>query len=482
MTPFLSSASNECFSFLNTENSAQNLIIKKQNSNINEDSPFEFANIWTSKKNINQESQHQINGVLIEFVSNYFVNFKKLPTENEIEADLSLRFGSNSQGFVLKILTLGLQSYFQTEGAPNSIFEILKTSIAARRTIFFNYKDELREDVIRFFSSRFRTPTLNELAQVKQIDSDTLLLFIPNPESLVKKALETNPTAIEKMKTILVSIYLRALSQKDIEDAHKTVRTTPSIESLFMALKATNVSPDLHKDISKGVFTLDHLKQLINKQFVTANSFFSIPLFESPKALENTARSLRPTAFKNFIPAEVYNAERTTALMKALSEKQGFLVTSVNAGIPLDEAMLATMLKFSKEKNYDIIIIPTAGILDGLDSRLLEHPNIHVLTHTVENKFLKLWNIPVLPKNQNALASLTNSKQHKPMQTVIVGHPAIQHMNVPTATNHIRATSIWSVGSLSQNKYPFRHAVQGRTSALAKNQHQWFFNFRKSRW
>ncbi len=466
-------ASTECLNFLSQSSQTEltlgvdQEVIALQAAEI----LFEHAMTSPSRKKVNHESQHQVNGYLIEVVTNFFIQNKKVPTANEIEALLSISLGQSAKGFFAQILTHGLDAYFQTDGAPNSIFEILQVAVnVARRSIFFPFKDQLRLDVMKFFASRLRTPSLLELAKLKNLDERVISLFIPNADSFIKKAIELNPDHINSVREIILAVYFRALSQKDLEESKRTQPTSPTYESLFLSLRASKILPDLSKDIERGIFTVDHLKILIDGH-PEFSSFMRLSLFSGLKSLENTARLQRPGAFKNFIPAEVYNPERTTALLKAMKQKQGFLITSVNAGMPINEAMLITMLKFAREKNYDIVVIPTGGILDGLDSRLLEHSNIHILTHTVQNKFLRLWNIPVLPKNQNGLASLSNPKQHKPMQTTIVGHPTIQHYNVPTATNSSRHTSIWSTGSLSQNNYPYRHAVQGRTASLAKNQH-----------
>ncbi len=466
-------ASNLCNDYLGPQQS--NVVNVEQSITETTEVLFEYATTWSARKNINQESQHQVNGYLIEVVTEYFTNYKKLPSSNEIIANISLRFGGNPKGFIKLILDQGLENYFNSEGAPKSIFQILVVADNARRLKFFPFKDELRNDVLRFFSNRLRAPTIIELAKIKNLGEDVIHLFIPNPDSFIKKAVEENPEVINTVREILMAVYFRALSQKDLDESRRTQPTSPSFENLFISLRASKVTSELSRDIEKGIFTIDHLRLLISGLNPSLNfktsQIFNLTVFAGLKSLENLARQQKPGAFKNFIPAEVYNPERTTALLKAMKQKQGFLVTSVNAGMPINEAMFVTMLKYAKDKNYDIVVIPTGGILDGLDSRLIEHPNVHILTHTVQNKFLRLWNIPVLPKNQNGLASLSNPKQHKPMQTTIVGHPTIQHFNVPTATNHQRHTSIWSTGSLSQNNYPYRHAVQGRTASLAKNQH-----------
>jgi hypothetical protein len=477
-------ANSSCTSFL-----SQDLLepqIKTEIPAVSDDSAsvlFQYATTWSNRRNVSPESQHQVNGFLIESVTEYFLNHKKLPSENELEAAVFLQFSANSKGFAEKIMNEGLKKYFKIEGSPKSVFDIAFVAITdARRQKFFPFKDELRADMMKFFLTRLRPPTLKELAEIKKLDEPLLSLFIPNPTNFIKKAIDSNPEVITSVRDKLMNVYFRALGQKDIEESKRTQPTSPTIENLFVALRALKISPEITKDIESGVFKIEHLRDLIDPQAfaqsTSANSdesnsqsWIRIPVFDNLKAIEILARQQRPAAFKNFIPAEVYNPERTTSLLNALKEKQGFLITSVNAGQPINEAMYISMLKYAKEKNYDLIIIPTGGILDGLDSRLLEQPNIHILTHTIQNKFIRLWNIPVLPKNQNGLASLSNPKQHSPMQLTIVGHPAIQHLNVPTATNHQRATSIWSTGSLSQDTYPYRHAVQGRTSALAKNQH-----------
>ncbi len=457
-------ASANCLEFMtktNLENLADSSVV-----------PFEYATIWSSRRNVNPESKHQVNGFLVEVVTDLFLKNKALPLAEDIEAQFSTYFVDKKlKAFAKDIIEKGLSNYLLSDDTPSSIFEVLLVAKDARRRKFFEFKDELREDAMQFFLKRLRMPTLKELSEIKKLDETILSLFIPNPESFVEKAIALKPEVVESVQSTVLKVYFRALSQKDLEESQRTQPTSPTLESMFVSLRGIKNFPELQKDIENGLFTLGHLRELIGGPQEDQIALMTLSLFPTLKTLEALARRERPAAFKNFIPSEVYNPESNLALVNALKQKQGFLITSVNAGMPLNEAMYFSMLKYAGEKNYDIVIIPTGGILDGLDGRLLDHPRIHILTHTVQNKFLRLWNIPVLPKNQNGTASLNNPKQHSPLQITIAGHPTIQHFNVPTATNHERHTAIWTTGSLSQGFYPYRHAVQGRTSALAKNQH-----------
>ena len=94
------------------------------------------------------------------------------------------------------------------------------------------------------------------------------------------------------------------------------------------------------------------------------------------------------------------------------------------------------------------------------------------MTNTIANSRLKISSIGILPKNQNPFASLKKYGQFLPGQTIIVGHPQLAHEIIPTSSNHVQETALWSTGSLSKPLYPFAFPVQARTSNLAKNFHR----------
>lgn len=343
---------------------------------------------------------------------------------------------------------------------------VLKAAASAPELFTSMRFKQLKETSV-FFAKRLRLPTTTEFQDLLEwrLPSGLTLELIPllfgSPEDFFRSLREQHPEMILKAKSKMVQAFLRAMSQKDRPKNLRTQPARPSKEELFQSLVRNNTNTDLQADGLRGAFTLANVTDLVEKT-----------LFKGGMAeLEDLARLESPGRFANFRSQEAVSLDRAERMKKALETKAGFLVTSVTSGMPLVEEMLMSMEKYAEDLNYDIIVYPANGQTEGLDQRLWDHPRIHILTHTIQNRFFKLSNIGIMPKNQNPFASLNKHKQFIPGQTVIVGHPQLAHEVLPTSSNHIHQTTLWSTGSLSRNVYPYAYPMQARTSYLAKNAH-----------
>jgi hypothetical protein len=440
---------------------------------------FSYLNAW-SKRGTRDLNKAGVNGILIRLTSDYFLENKRLPDVSYLEASLLEIAGKKSSKAINMIKKKGLEFYFNQKNNPSSVEEILLVSIQARhKAFYYPYKEEIKTKVSEFFISRYRLPSLKELSEILGLSLRITVEFIGDQEKFFRRVVSDNVDSEQKdkMRSFLIKLFIRTVRQADIPESQRTQPTTPTLERLFqtltlMAENSKGALPASLKDaVLSGEFTEDDLRVILGVG--VPNESYS--LFGGISSIERTARVQSPSAFRNYVPAEVIGNQRFANLEEALRNKEGFLVTSVNAGIPINEKMWVSMQKAAEDKDYDIIIYPTGGILDGIDQRLLSHPRVHIITHTYENDFLKLWDAGALAKNQNSLAGFSNKRQHKPMQLVITGHPQIAMQTVPTGTNHLRSTFIWSTGSLSLPLYPFQHAAQKRTSSMAKNNHDMGF-------
>ena len=448
---------------------------------------FMYNNVWSksSKKNFNKAD---VNGILIQLTSKYFLKNKTLPNVDELETALLQFVGERKKTRALKIIReKGLEHHFSIKNNPSSVENIMIVSIHARHNGFFHsYKKKIRQVTADFFTSRYRLPSLQELTDALGVPLGVTLAFIGDQENFFKRVMANDVSSdqIKKMKSTLVKLFVRTVRQSDVQEFKRTQPTTPNLERLYQTLMAMaekfngGLPAALKSDLLNVDFVQEDLRIILGVNMPSDGVNMpsdSFSLFSGISSLEATARIQSPSAFKNYVPSEILESEKFTNLEQALRNKEGFLITSVNAGIPINEKMWLTMQKAAEDKNYDIIVYPTGGVLDGLDQRLLSSPRVHIITHTYENEFLKLWDAGALAKNQNSLAGFSNKRQHRPMQLVITGHPQIAMQTVPTGTNHIRSTFIWSTGSLSLPLYPFQHAAQKRTSSMAKNNHDMGF-------
>ncbi len=464
------------------QNASANMCVKYLASNspkvipapvVTEFKSFNFTAFWNEPaKSFDFNKHKNFNGVLVHEVSRFFSKNLQLPPENILIRSIVgfLDSSGTSSRFTKSMEQTGkLEEYFSHEKSPSSVANILKASVESNPSLVAELVKKIQAFSADHLVQRLRFPTYEAIAQKMEVTEDVLRIIIPDSNKFFKDVASSNPEALQKAQNKLIAAYLRVIRNTDEAEHTKTRPQSPSPEKLLQALVAISKDKALAMDIESKAFTVETLRELIGEA-ETAGPF---SLFKGGvKGVEEKARERNPNAFKSFIPEEIYNERKLAEIMTALEARDGFLVTSVNAGIPVVESQLATMLKYAKDKNYDILVIPTSQILEGLDKRLISNPRIHILTHTISNPHLKLWNIPILTKNQNPLASLDAPGQVNPGQLTIVGHSQLTLKVKPTGSNHIRPTEIWSTGSLSQNSYPFQHAIQGRTSELAKNNHK----------
>ena len=349
-------------------------------------------------------------------------------------------------------------------------------SVAQHKPVIFgDLKLRAAQRTMQFALARFRYPKADELAavlgwRVEPAEFATLSTPIlgERPEFLAY-AREAFPEFTRKIVNRLVDAYLRGFSQRDVPKHLRTQKVRPSEEKIFDELTQARANVELGHDVESGEFTVDDLRRLIGTAEAGPDDL--VVLDQGVAEIERVARLHKPNRFANFSDVNGDALAGSHRLLEALREKQGFLVTTVNAGIDLVEEQLATMLKYADDVDYDIIIMPTNQQTQGIDQRLLNHPRVHILSHTIQNRFFKLSNIPIMPKNENPTAGLIKRRQYLPGQLIFLGHPQLKHVVVPTSTNHLRSAEYWSPGSLSKNIYPYEHAAQGRTAYVASEHH-----------
>ena len=344
-----------------------------------------------------------------------------------------------------------------------------------RPALFRNLKVMAGQKATQFALAHLRFPEDSELLQAIgwRVDDREFALVGPpilgSRAEFLEFARESFPEFEHKIVDKLSAAYVRALSQRDLPKHLRTQATRPSDQKIFQSLLEVRTNVEVAADVAAHRFSFEQFQRLIGAAPARAGELRVLE--GGVAAIEEEARLDRPARFANFVSPDSGNLQRAVRLKAALEEKKGFLVTSVNAGINLVEDMYATMLQYAEDMDYDIIIYPTNNMMDHLDERLLNHPRIHIVTHTIKNRYLRLHAIGILPKNQNPFAGLTKPGQFTPGQISIVGSPQLRLQVIPTSSNHLRETILISPGSLSENFYPWQHWVQARTSMIAAANH-----------
>jgi len=421
-----------------------------------------------------------VNGILIWELANFFREKKRLPLEIELAGRLKKHLSSvdstpTAATNYLAMVIGEFKEYYALRGTFTDLTTIFRISIVELPQVYAAIRADICKHSMSFFRVHLRPPAMTDVALKMKMSPEDLQLIAGDFQKIWEDGKQQYPQMYLDARTKVLRAFVRAAQQRDRKEYQKVQTSTPDLGEVFIAL--VRGDKQIQADHLSGQFTEEMLANLLgmrtNAVAVVGEGFATPQIFERGIAqAEEEARAQFPQSFKNYFSEVVYDTARAERARDAVANKNGFLITSVTAGIPLDEGQYQSMLTMAKLHNYDILILPTNGILEGMDSRLLNHPNIHVITNTIQNRALKIWQLPIMAKNQNPFASLDQRGQFVPGQLIIVGHPQLAHRIVPTGSNHLRETAHWSAGSLSKPIYPYRHAIQGRTSGLAKNYHR----------
>lgn len=279
----------------------------------------------------------------------------------------------------------------------------------------------------------------------------------------------------------LATAYNRAIRQTDLEARYRTVPRTPSMDLFFYSMIKTksNGGPKLLADFLRGSFSLEHLRDLLEPRpgAEARSGDFPQPLIftDGLRELEQATRFDTPFAFRSYVDTALVTEERAEKTRRAIEHAKGFAAISWTSGKPLNADFLETLLAMVEERDWILLVCPTQQIYEGLPEIFLHHPRIHLLTHTIENRYLKLSNIPINPNVEDPLSLMKKAGSYKPGQTVVVFHPHLMMESIATTTNEYLPVQIWSSGSINEPLGAFTGVSQGGRNVANKVFHKMKF-------
>ena len=365
-------------------------------------------------------------------------------------------------------------SSFSSKNPKEKMRYLMGLAVKEQSDLFANIRMSIQKQVLSFLKKRMRPPQLSELAfSLKMLKVD-LAVLIRDTSSFLEEALSTKEgqDALLVIHNKIVSAFLSFVRQQHLPKVERTMGRAPASKELFQVFVNKDIKLYQDKFFTEAYF--NYLTGAGDKpKLPSALDFKMKPFFSGMKEIESVARKKSPNAFNNFRDTEVYSLEYSKKIAQEIVKKGGFLVTSINGGVPYNKGMFKSMLKVAEEKDLPILIGPTNLESQGIPQEILDHPRVYTVMNSLElSDFLRVWAIPIMAKNQNPFASLDKHGQGFRRQSQIVFHPQLAYKVVPTAENDLHPHGLWSTGSLSENLYPYTTTISGRTSMLAKGYHQ----------
>ncbi len=302
--------------------------------------------------------------------------------------------------------------------------------------------ERIGKKAAQYFRERLRWPEAEELALLAVVSEEELEDYRDILSSPEKVADLYGKSHIDTTRSAFIRTYSRLL---------RSLTRTPSLEEVIreMALErqveVSSLEGALLFGEGKLFSSLDHLKEMTRVKY--------------------------PKSFRGAIDTSVFNEERLQRTIAALETRQRFIVTTAVAGSPVNRDYLESLLRYAEMNDADIIVIPANFMTDGLDPVLLNHPRIHVLTHTIElSPWLAISKIKLMAKQIEPLTGLDRLARHN--QTLIVGSPKLHSRTIPSEENMFTPKRLFTTGGITDPDYNGEKYIQGRTDEIALHDHR----------
>ena len=349
----------------------------------------------------------------------------------------------------------------------------LKISTSAQ-----TYKKEMGIKIghaaVDHLSKNFTPPKVSEIVEKLSIDKKIFKAVFTEEDlkSYWKTALKNNPRKLEDMREKLISSVTRYFQQSHIPKARQKVLSEPTSENLLENLIKTKTNSAAKEAVEKGRLDIKHIQRLVGEREEWQEKLFLTPvLFDSIEALLKSSYLKSPTAFNSFRPQK-FGKEYADETLEIIKRKNRFLTVSVTAGIPLNEDQLKSMLQYAEKRDAVILAGLTNKNYMAIPDVLINNPHVRIVSHTFDlGSELRLWDIPIYPKNKNPFASLNERGQGERGQTQIVFNTQLMLKSVTIAGNSNQRHELWSTGSLNKAIYPYKSNQSGRVSETAVGRH-----------
>lgn len=372
---------------------------------------------------VNRQTLEKQSDVLSEALAKYVRKNKVIPDLKDFAAYLE-----TSQA--------AIRRHFKAEHGTESLSELLRVSFNAHESDYEAIRKEYAKNLAVFYKRHMRAPTGDEISAISSLGAMERATLFDESKGHFWIIEQFYPKDIEILRSSVSRAFARAA---------KATGRTPEPQEVAEALEISN--QDFESLIYEG------------------------GLFETWDELKHHSLRNNQSSFQNVIDTDYYNIERAMTISEVLRSRKRFILTTAVASYKVNEDFLNALLNYAERMDAEILVYPANLKTNGLDPILLNHPKIHILTHSYEASDSFMINrIPILGKQINPLTGL--DRIGKRGQSVVVGSPKMHQSTVPTLDNSNRPHQLMSTGSISYPSYAGKKYIQGRTDEIAKHDHE----------
>lgn len=362
---------------------------------------------------------------------------------------------------------------------------------------FYDQRAEVTKALAERIKKEKRIPTQDELADFLGITAEDLASletkkrFPKSVEGLVAMAWKLHP----RERTLLRKDLAKAIKDFFRENAHvpdhetivemADLSSNSDFELLYGDVNPWNLIHEFH---SKD---LEVVRNKVAREYVKAAKEFGRTLTPEQLAaaleielseleamigpgrlfpegfseIKTLAKTISPSSFNHILDTEVFDGARTEAFINALRTHKRILATAAVSGAPVDPNALATLKVIAKARDAAIVVIPVNMVTNELDPILLNDPDIHILTQSVEpSPHLILDNLRIMGKMKNPLEG---TQQLGPRgQSRIFGSPKFASEVLGTADGEYFPHRNMTTGAITAPNYSGRKWISKRTDRI----------------
>lgn len=440
---------------------------------------YTFGTLKQFESGLFSQNASHMRTSLLGFYGNWIKFHSELPSENDIQGYFEYVRSKQDSAETSPINP----KIFGKGGAFSNLEELLEVIQYVQPEFLNDIYSKILQQTALFIRHRMRPPTIRELAEAIHVKDLRLLMALTSDQNATWKALINSDVGrhIDYARKRIKTAYARAVRGTDTALVNRTRKIAPTLRRMteIMILTKSNehfqwraMQGDYGKfalENPDGSFKVSEFEKMmthLGHELAAAIGIEESPMnkstrpedrwiFPMPKLFpggldelhSSAVREYQPT-FTSFEDTQRFGMNQAQKVKDKIEKAPGFIVAEVRPGLKVNWELVDGMIKYSKSKGYPIVLIPADGMFQDLDPDILKHPDLNVLTATIENRELSLR---LFPNNmrKNPFSVIKEQGMYEIGQQIIIPHHTLAMEVIPTAQNHLNQTKIYASGSIN---------------------------------
>jgi hypothetical protein len=420
-------------------------------------------------------------GYVTSLFARIIIQKKRLPSAQELQAFLEQaikkkKIKEDDIPIQLHYLLEEPESVIGPEGLYPDIKMVLTEIRTQYETLYNQLKGEILKQAFLFFRHRLKPPTLNELGAILKFEDVALLNTIVHEPGFWDEGLFSDiGRHVDYARKRIKTAYAQSVRGTYTAAVLRTRRIQPTLRRMVEVMILTKSNEHYNWRAFNGdyqefkLFDKNHafdpaqFEAMMSQMTGELEALLGVPgakqnsewVFQMPvlfpgglQQVHDSARAENQPTFTSFEDLNKFPLENAEALRSKIETAPGILVSTIIPGLKIDWKLLNGMIKMSRDLGYPIVLIPSDGMLQDLDPIVLAHPEINILTSTIENSEVMF---ALAPSNftSKPLEKFKKPGRYVIGQQIIMASHILAHEAIPTAHNTMNQTQLFTTGTVN---------------------------------